>query len=62
MSKRGLELISEQFTITGHRRGAEITIHDCSLYDILQYYGEEAVLDEIGKNKAKEYFDLQEKE
>jgi hypothetical protein len=59
---KALEISSSNFDINGGSRGSDITIYDCALNDIINFYGVDAVLAEIGRDKAKEYFDLQEKE
>lgn len=61
MSKN-FEISSCSFEINGGSRGSDITIYDCTLNDIIDFYGVDAVLAEIGLDKAKEYFDLIEKE
>lgn len=40
---------------------AEDVLHELDVEDVIEYYTQDTILDEIGKDKVMEYFDLTEK-
>lgn len=61
MTQKSLSVFTKDFIVQTRGNGVDIDIYDCDAFSIVDCFGADTLLDEIGKETVMEYFDLIEK-